>query len=137
MSRRGKSTPRETMLYTVLIPSSICTLQCNKNTLPRHFKKSNSPTIKAFINMKKALTIPRFHTICYVEVGVWLFGKLAEGPFNCGTLLLYGWFELHSTVYTLSILLSFSKNGIRSKSSESVMSSNQDATGTCKEWCRK
>lgn len=43
---------------------------------------------------------------------------------------LYGWFELRNTVYTLSTLLSFSKNGIKSNSSESVMSSNHDATGT-------
>lgn len=43
---------------------------------------------------------------------------------------LYGWFELRNTVYTLSTLLSFSKNGIKSKSSESVISSNHDATGT-------
>ncbi|CAH2253436.1 jg6412 [Pararge aegeria aegeria] len=42
---------------------------------------------------------------------------------------LYGWLELRNTVYTLSTLLSFSKNGIKSKSSESVMSSNHDATG--------
>ncbi|CAH2253439.1 jg6412 [Pararge aegeria aegeria] len=41
---------------------------------------------------------------------------------------LYGWLELRNTVYTLSTLLSFSKNGIKSKSSESVMSSNHDAT---------
>lgn len=46
-------------------------------------------------------------------------------------LLLYGRFELHNTVYTLSILLSFSKNGIKSSNSESVISSNHDATGTC------
>lgn len=61
------------------------------------------------------------------------------GPFCCWggggggmppATLLYGWFELHSTVYTLSTLLSFSKNGIRSSSSESFMSSNHDATGT-------
>lgn len=45
---------------------------------------------------------------------------------------LYGWLELRSTVYTLSTLLNFSKNGIKSNSSESVMSSNHDATGTCK-----
>lgn len=44
---------------------------------------------------------------------------------------LYGWLELRNTVYTLSTLLSFSKNGIKSNSSESVMSSNHDATGTC------
>lgn len=44
---------------------------------------------------------------------------------------LYGWFEFRNTVYTLSTLASFSKNGIKSKSSESVMSSNHDATGTC------
>lgn len=46
-------------------------------------------------------------------------------------VVLYGWFELQRTVYTLSTLLSFSKKGIRSRSSESVISSNQDATGTC------
>lgn len=50
---------------------------------------------------------------------------------------LYGWFELRNTVYTLSTLASFSKNGIKSNSSESVMSSNHDATGTWKEYtCR-
>lgn len=43
---------------------------------------------------------------------------------------LYGWFEFRNTVYTLSTFASFSKNGIKSKSSESVMSSNHDATGT-------
>lgn len=47
---------------------------------------------------------------------------------------LYGWFELRNTVYTLSTLASFSKNGIKSNSSESVMSSNHDATGTWKEY---
>lgn len=36
-----------------------------------------------------------------------------------------------STLYTLSTVLSFSKNGIRSFSCVSDMSSNQDATGTC------
>lgn len=45
---------------------------------------------------------------------------------------LYGWLEFRNTVYTLSTLLSFSKNGIKSNSSESVMSSNHDATGTWK-----
>lgn len=44
---------------------------------------------------------------------------------------LYGWLELRNTVYTLSTLLNFSKNGIKSNSSESVISSNHDATGTC------
>lgn len=43
---------------------------------------------------------------------------------------LYGWLEFRNTVYTLSTLLNFSKNGIKSNSSESVMSSNHDATGT-------
>lgn len=41
---------------------------------------------------------------------------------------------LHNTEYTLSILLSLSKNGIKSSSSESVMSSNQDCTGTWNHW---
>lgn len=71
----------------------------------------------------------------YVFVTTWLFVKFADselvdGPLVCGPVLLYGWFELHNTVYTLSILLSFSKNGIRSRSSESFMSSNHEATGT-------
>lgn len=35
-----------------------------------------------------------------------------------------------STLYTFSTVLSFSKNGIRSFSCVSDMSSNQDATGT-------
>ena len=35
------------------------------------------------------------------------------------------------TLYTLSTVLSFSKNGIRSFSWVSDMSSNHDATGTC------
>lgn len=46
-------------------------------------------------------------------------------------LMLYGWFELHRSVYTLSTLLSFSKKGIKSSNSESVISSNHEATGTC------
>ena len=37
-----------------------------------------------------------------------------------------------NTVYTLSTLLRFSRNGIKSNSSRSFMSSNQDATGTWK-----
>lgn len=109
--------------------------QCNKRTLPSHLKKSNSPNIHAFMTIKTTLTILLLNdeTICYVLDGEWLFCTVVadDGPFSCGILLLYGWFELHSTVYTLSILLSFSKNGIRSKSSESVMSSNHEATGTC------
>jgi hypothetical protein len=37
---------------------------------------------------------------------------------------------LHKMVYTESTLLSFSNNGIKSRSSESDASSNQDFTGT-------
>lgn len=84
------------------------------------------------MTIKTILTILLLKTICYVLGGEWLFCTVAGGgPFNCGILLLYGWFELHNTVYTLSILLNFSKNGIKSNSSESVMSSNHEATGTC------
>lgn len=63
-----------------------------------------------------------------------LRARRAGGPgYVLGELFcvgLYGWLELRNTVYTLSTLLSFSKNGIKSNSSESVMSSNHDATGT-------
>lgn len=42
-------------------------------------------------------------------------------------------FVLHKIVYTESTLLNFSNNGIKSRSSESVVSSNHDLTGTLKE----
>lgn len=40
---------------------------------------------------------------------------------------------LHSMLYTESTLLSFSKSGIKSSSSESEVSSNHDLTGTLNE----
>lgn len=48
---------------------------------------------------------------------------LAFAEYGCSAVL-------HNTEYTLSILLSLSKNGIKSSNSESVISSNHDCTGT-------
>lgn len=68
---------------------------------------------------------------CYEPVGA-CGVCVVLAPITDDTELLNGRFELHNTVYTLSILLSCSKNGIKSNSSVSVMSSNHDATGTFK-----
>ena len=45
-------------------------------------------------------------------------------------LVLRLWLALRNTEYTFSTLLNRSKNGIKSLNSVSVMSSNQEATGT-------
>lgn len=86
---------------------------------------------KAFVsNMKMA-----FSTIsgkCYEPACDCVVDWVPFDPVVEDSELLNGLFELHNTVYTLSILLSCSKNGIKSKSSVSVMSSNHDATGTYK-----
>ena len=61
--------------------------------------------------------------ICVDDWKIWVCENVEIAEF-------VGWFVFLSTVYTLSILLNLSKNGIKSRNSVSDISSNHEATGT-------
>lgn len=82
-----------------------------------------------FNNNKNSFILP---VKCYVLFAsfVWCEPVIDEDDVNVVCVIKFELLLLQRIEYTLSTLLSFSKRGIKSSSSLSDVSSNQDLTGT-------